>query len=159
MPAKPLTSEQKQDSERFSSAFRLWKSNRKEEGLRGTQEVAAAILGISQAAFSDYCRGVIPLNVSILTNAHEKLGFDPNTISPTLSAEMSKIALASGISDQKQKESSSDLKLKSKLVDWPFSSLTYDEYVAMKDSDKQDVEALLKSKIERYRVLPRKSVA
>ena len=92
MPAKPLSQEQLEDSERFKSAYLLWKLTREGDEFKGTQEEAASLLEISQASFNQYCNGKIPLNLGILVKALATLGINPKYVSPTIYSQMVYIA-------------------------------------------------------------------
>jgi len=91
-----LTPEQKADAARLMATYRQWKVDERAQGRAGTQEVAADALGMSQSAFSQYCRGVRPLNVEVLVKMRNLFGWEPHAISPTLSKKMVRAAAASG---------------------------------------------------------------
>jgi phage repressor protein C with HTH and peptisase S24 domain len=91
-----LTPEQKADAARLMAIYRQWKADERAQGRTGTQEVAADALGMSQSAFSQYCRGARPLNVEVLVKMRNLFGWDPHTISPSLSKKMVQAAAASG---------------------------------------------------------------
>ncbi|CUI48480.1 MULTISPECIES: XRE family transcriptional regulator [Achromobacter] len=93
---RPLTPEELADAGRLELAYKNWKAERRAAGERVNQEMVAARLGISQSAFSQYCRGAIPINVELLTALHAELSIDPHTISPRLAKEMAEISDAAG---------------------------------------------------------------
>lgn len=78
------------------SGYKNWKAERRAAGERVNQEMVAARLGISQSAFSQYCRGAIPINVELLTALHAELSIAPHTTSPRLAKEMAVISDAAG---------------------------------------------------------------
>lgn len=85
MPAKPLTPEQKADSDRLRSA---WDSFKHENGY-ATQEWLADQCGWkTQGAVSQYMLGKIPLNLPALLRFSAALGFSPQTISPALASQL-----------------------------------------------------------------------
>jgi len=93
--APELTPEQKADAGRLMATYRQWKLDERARGRAGTQEVAADALGMSQSAFSQYCRGARPLNVEVLVKMRDLFGWEPHAISPTLSKKMTRAAAAS----------------------------------------------------------------
>src|SRR5690606_19804229 len=96
--AKPpqLTPEQKADSARRMSIFQQWKADERAQGRAGTQEVVAHALHIPPSAFSQFCRGIRPINADLLSNVHRLFGWDPLEISPTLAKKMAEFAEAAG---------------------------------------------------------------
>lgn len=93
---RPLTPEELADAGRLKAIYESLKSESRANGSRLTQDEIASKLGISQSAFSQYCRGAMPLNVEVLTALHEKIGIDPYRISPRLATDMARISGASG---------------------------------------------------------------
>lgn len=92
-----LNPDQKADAARLKSIFQEWKESRRAKGESGTQEAVAHALEISQSAFSQFCRGIRPINVDLLTRMHSLFGWEPTSISPTLAKKMSKVATAVGV--------------------------------------------------------------
>lgn len=84
MPAKPLTAAQRGDAARLKEAFEAWQATRKAEKAPFSQEHAAAALGFNQSALSQYLRGAIPLNATVLWKFCELLGLAPEEISPDI---------------------------------------------------------------------------
>lgn len=82
MPAKPLSPEQKADSERLRAAWEAFKAT----NPSATQEWLADQCGWkTQAAVNQYLLGKIPLNLPALLKFAAALGVTPPAISPTLS--------------------------------------------------------------------------
>lgn len=93
---RALTPSELADAARLTAFYKQWKVDRKANGEAGTQDAIADLLGMSQSAFSQYCRGVIPINIDVLTDMHRHLGIDPAEISPNLAGQMTKISEAAG---------------------------------------------------------------
>lgn len=91
-----LTPEQKADAARLMATFRQWKADERARGNAGTQEAVAHALRISQSAFSQFCRGIRPLNAELLTKMHQLFGWEPAEISPGLAKKMAGFAAAVG---------------------------------------------------------------
>lgn len=87
------------DALRLMSAYKSWKDDRKAAGERVNQEAVAGALGMSQSAFSQFCRGIRPINVDLLTKLKNHFGWEPSEISPTLSQKMAEVAAATGAID------------------------------------------------------------
>lgn len=100
MKRRNLTPTELQDAERLSRQYQNWKIAEKEAGRPATQEAIASVLNMSQSAFSQYCRGVIPLNKEILVSICAKLGWKVEDISPSIAAEISKLAEESGLTNE-----------------------------------------------------------
>lgn len=94
-----LTPEQKADAARLKSIFQQWKLDERARGNSGTQEVVALALGMSQSAFSQFCRGIRPINLDLLTKVHGLFGWEPSEISPNLAKKMAEVAVASGATE------------------------------------------------------------
>jgi len=101
MPALPLTPEQKADAARLKEAYNSWKAREKAEHRPANQAHIAGLLGIQQSAFSQYCNGDIPLNVAILLKLKKAVGFEPESISPSLTQEMARLASAVDTNEEK----------------------------------------------------------
>lgn len=87
------------DARRLMSAYKTWKDDRKAAGERVNQEAVAGALGMSQSAFSQFCRGIRPINVDLLTKLKSHFGWEPSEISPTLAQKMAEVAAATGAID------------------------------------------------------------
>lgn len=94
-----LTPEQRADAGRLTSIFRKWKAGQRANGHLVTQDTAAHDLGISQSAFSQYCRGIRPLNATILEKMRWAFGWDPAEISPSLARSMAALGAAVGATE------------------------------------------------------------
>jgi hypothetical protein len=103
MPAKPLTAEQKADTERLRQVFAKWQKNRKLQGLPSSQEAAGAMLGFNQSAMNQYLGGKIPLNARVLAKVAALLGIPGELISPALASEAKRISevIGSGASTER----------------------------------------------------------
>lgn len=97
--APSLTPEQKADAARLMAAYRNWKADKKAAGETANQETMAHELGMTQSAFSQFCRGVRPINVELLTKLRLVFGWKPEDISPSLAMKMAKVAEATGAID------------------------------------------------------------
>lgn len=91
--------EQVSDAARLDALFQQWKEDQRALGNRVTQDSVAHALGMSQSAFSQFCRGVRPINIEMLVKAHRLFGWQPIDISPSLAAKMSEAASATGAFD------------------------------------------------------------
>lgn len=94
MPASPLSATQLKDTERLMRSFTDWKTKRKQNGEKASQAYAAEILGLSQPGLNQYLNGKIPLNVEFLVLVNEKLGIAPENVSPSIAAEITRLAQA-----------------------------------------------------------------
>lgn len=82
---KPLEQWQKEDAERLKS---LWLEHQRTFKPKLPQTKAAAEIGMTQGAFSQYINGKIPLNLDALFNFVHLLGCRLSQISPTLSEKV-----------------------------------------------------------------------
>jgi hypothetical protein len=100
MPAKPLTTEQKEDAKRLQTLFKGWQDRRRERGEPFSQEVAAGLLEVGrQSAVSQYLLGKIPLNIHALSQFAKLIGCTYEAISPTLAAEIGRLGAHSAESE------------------------------------------------------------
>jgi len=91
-----LTPEQLSDAARLDAIYRQWKADRRAMGERVNQETIGHALKMSQSAFSQYCRGVRPVNIELLVGLKNHFGWSPEDISPSLAKKMSEAATAAG---------------------------------------------------------------
>lgn len=101
MPALPLTPSQLKDAERLNALFKDWQARRRDQGLAGSQEAAAALLGFGQSALSQYLKGRIPLNVQALVKFASFLQCQPSDISADLAKTIQEIA---GVAEAEESE-------------------------------------------------------
>lgn len=94
MPAKPLTSEQKEDAARLRALFKEWQHARKARGEPSSQMEAAAQLEFGQSALSQYLRGDIPLNITVVAKFVRLLNCRFEEISPALAEKATELASA-----------------------------------------------------------------
>lgn len=90
------------DAARLMSTYRQWKAEQQASGERVNQETVAHALGMSQSAFSQFCRGVRPINVDLLIGLKNHFGWEPSEISPTLALKMAEVAAAAGAIDPEE---------------------------------------------------------
>src|SRR4051812_8076557 len=92
MPAKPLTEAQTKDAVRLKYLFKAWQADRKAAGEAHSQEHVSDQLGFNQSALSQYLGGRIPLNAQAAAGFARLLSVDVEEFSPTLAAEIAKLA-------------------------------------------------------------------
>lgn len=81
-----LTDEEKEEAKRLRKVWDKYRKDQKSKGRPITQKEAALRVGLrTQAAFSQYINGSIPLNTEMLFSFCEFLGIPPNIIRPSLS--------------------------------------------------------------------------
>jgi len=90
------------DAQRLMSRYKTWKAERHAAGERVNQEAVAGALNMSQSAFSQFCRGIRPINVDLLTKLKNHFGWEPSEISPTLALKMAEVAAATGAIDPEE---------------------------------------------------------
>lgn len=93
---------QKADAARLKTLYLQWKADERAKGNQVNQESVGAALGMSQSAFSQCCRGVMALNLDILTKISTYFGWQPEDVSPTLANEILKIASIASRSDSSE---------------------------------------------------------
>lgn len=86
MAAQRITVAQRTDAARLVAAFERWRAARRADGLPSSQAAAAALLGFSQSALSQYLLAKIPLNADALARFASLLGVAPESISPSIVA-------------------------------------------------------------------------
>lgn len=83
-----LTPTQKADASRLRAAFKAWQADQKARGFAAPQHMLTGYMGINQSAISQYLNAYIPLNADILLKFCELMGTDPESISPTIMAQV-----------------------------------------------------------------------
>jgi transcriptional regulator with XRE-family HTH domain len=100
MPAKPLTTEQKDDANRLKAIFQSWQSRMAASGKSYSQDEAAeTLLGIGQSGLSQYLNGKIPLNITAAVALASGLGVKVAEFSPALAREIRSAYLVAGDPD------------------------------------------------------------
>lgn len=82
MPAKQLSSEQKQEAANLKKLFKEWQAERKARGEQSSQEAASETLHFNQSALSQYLGGLIPLNLDAVLKFSRMLNKPAIEISP-----------------------------------------------------------------------------
>ena len=83
MARRDLTPEEKADADRLLAIWKL-----RFEGEVSQEEIAARCGWKTQAAFSQYLLGRIPLNLAALLKISKALDIDPSDVSPRLTADL-----------------------------------------------------------------------